>query len=188
MDNLANSFSKIQNSQIRRKQTVFLNYSKIVWNICTVLFVEVFIQGFERGEKGILIYLKYSHDKPVIEKISKISLQGRRVYTKKMSKSESKLNTSQETNKIMNSNKESSRTIQVQQSQSFSQNSDQIVLNTSLQNKNSEGLSLFTRTGGTLKSVQRGLGFKILSTSKGILSERDARFFGIGGEVLCEVF
>jgi ribosomal protein S8 len=69
MDNLANSFSKIQNSQIRRKQTVFLNYSKIVWNICTVLFVEGFIQGFERGEKGILIFLKYSHDKPVIEKM-----------------------------------------------------------------------------------------------------------------------
>ncbi len=160
MDNLANSFSKIQNSQIRRKQTVFLNYSKIVWNICTVLFVEGFIQGFERDEKGILIYLKYSHDKPVIEKISKISLQGRRVYTKKMSKSQSKFNTSQETNKIMNSNKDSKSSNQIWS----------------------------TGAGESIKSVQRGLGIKILSTSKGILSERDARFFGIGGEILCEVF
>jgi ribosomal protein S8 len=177
MDNLANSFSKIQNSQIRRKQTVFLNYSKIVWNICTVLFVEGFIQGFERGEKGILIFLKYSHDKPVIEKISKISLQGRRVYTKKMSKSESKLNTSQETNKIMNSNKDSSRAIEFQQIQNLSKNSNQMW---------SKGT--FSTAEGNLKSVQRGLGIKILSTSKGILSERDARFFGIGGEILCEVF
>ena len=177
MDNLANSFSKIQNSQIRRKQTVFLNYSKIVWNICTVLFVEGFIQGFERGEKGILIFLKYSHDKPVIEKISKISLQGRRVYTKKMSKSENKLNTLHETNKFINSNKDSSRAIGSQQIENLSKNSNQIL---------SKG-TLITAEGN-LKSVQRGLGIRILSTSKGILSERDARFFCIGGEILCEVF
>ena len=94
-----------------------------------------------------------------------------------MSKSESKLNTSQETNKIMNSNKDSSRAIEFQQIQNLSKNSNQMW---------SKGT--FSTAEGNLKSVQRGLGIKILSTSKGILSERDARFFGIGGEILCEVF
>ncbi|RMH02065.1 MAG: 30S ribosomal protein S8 [Planctomycetota bacterium] len=36
--------------------------------------------------------------------------------------------------------------------------------------------------------VRRGLGVTILSTSKGILSDRKARELGVGGEVLCTVF
>ena len=84
MDNLANSFSKIQNSQTRRKKFVFLQFSKIIWNICTVLCVEGFIQGFERRDENIFISLKYCNDKPVLQKILKISLQGRRVYTQKI--------------------------------------------------------------------------------------------------------
>ena len=84
MDNLANSFSKIQNSQTRRKKFVFLKFSKIIWNICTVLCVEGFIQGFERRDENIFISLKYCNDKPVLQKILKISLQGRRVYTQKI--------------------------------------------------------------------------------------------------------
>lgn len=35
--------------------------------------------------------------------------------------------------------------------------------------------------------LQRGLGFHILSTSKGILSDRKARENNVGGEVLCRV-
>ena len=35
--------------------------------------------------------------------------------------------------------------------------------------------------------LQRGLGFYILSTSKGILSDRKARENNIGGEILCKV-
>lgn len=39
-----------------------------------------------------------------------------------------------------------------------------------------------------LGMVHSGLGIKILSTSKGVLSDADARISGIGGEVICEVF
>jgi len=82
MDNLANSFSALQNSQLRKKQFVFFKYSKIIWNVCTVLYVEGFIQGFEKKNKHIIVYLKYFQDEPVLHKILKISLQGRRVYIK----------------------------------------------------------------------------------------------------------
>jgi len=35
--------------------------------------------------------------------------------------------------------------------------------------------------------LQRGLGFYVLSTSKGILSDRKARENNVGGEILCKV-
>ena len=39
-----------------------------------------------------------------------------------------------------------------------------------------------------LRPVLNGLGISILSTSQGILSDREARQKGVGGEVLCEVW
>ena len=41
---------------------------------------------------------------------------------------------------------------------------------------------------GDLKPVLNGLGIAVLSTSKGILSDREARRQKIGGEVLCTVW
>lgn len=38
-----------------------------------------------------------------------------------------------------------------------------------------------------LPSIQNGLGVAIISTSKGVMSERKARAAGEGGEVLCVV-
>jgi small subunit ribosomal protein S8 len=40
---------------------------------------------------------------------------------------------------------------------------------------------------GELKPVLRGMGIQILSTPKGILSDRSAREQKIGGEILCKV-
>ncbi len=39
-----------------------------------------------------------------------------------------------------------------------------------------------------LRPVLNGLGIRILSTSKGLLSDREARQQGVGGEVLCEIW
>jgi len=36
--------------------------------------------------------------------------------------------------------------------------------------------------------VRNGLGIAVLSTSKGVLSDRAAREAGVGGEILCEVW
>ncbi|RIH86583.1 30S ribosomal protein S8 [Calidithermus roseus] len=36
--------------------------------------------------------------------------------------------------------------------------------------------------------VRRGLGTAIISTSKGVLVDREARRLGVGGEVICEVW
>ena len=41
---------------------------------------------------------------------------------------------------------------------------------------------------GEVKQVRAGLGMAVLSTSKGLLCDRDARAAQVGGEVLCEVW
>ena len=41
---------------------------------------------------------------------------------------------------------------------------------------------------GDLPMVRGGLGVAIISTSKGVMTERAARAAGVGGEVLCTVF
>ena len=39
-----------------------------------------------------------------------------------------------------------------------------------------------------LPKVKSGLGIAIVSTSKGVMSDRSARSSGVGGEILCTVF
>ncbi|MCP4212218.1 MAG: 30S ribosomal protein S8 [Halieaceae bacterium] len=39
-----------------------------------------------------------------------------------------------------------------------------------------------------LPSVRKGLGVAIISTSKGVMTDRAARAAGVGGEVLCTVY
>lgn len=39
-----------------------------------------------------------------------------------------------------------------------------------------------------MKDVRQGLGISVLSTSKGVLSNREARKEGVGGELLCQIW
>jgi small subunit ribosomal protein S8 len=39
-----------------------------------------------------------------------------------------------------------------------------------------------------IPKVRQGMGISVLSTSRGVMSDRDARKQGVGGEVLCEVW
>jgi len=49
------------------------------------------------------------------------------------------------------------------------------------------GLRNYTGKDG-IPSVRGGLGVAIVSTSKGVMTDRAARAAGVGGEVLCTVF
>jgi small subunit ribosomal protein S8 len=40
----------------------------------------------------------------------------------------------------------------------------------------------------SIPSVKSGLGVSVVSTSKGIITDRDARKMNVGGEVLCEIW
>ena len=49
------------------------------------------------------------------------------------------------------------------------------------------GRRIYTRAD-SIPRIQNGLGIAIMSTSKGIMSDNDARKENLGGEVLCKVF
>jgi small subunit ribosomal protein S8 len=49
------------------------------------------------------------------------------------------------------------------------------------------GLRVYARKDG-LPKVLGGLGIAILSTSKGVMTEKEARAAGVGGEVMCYVW
>jgi small subunit ribosomal protein S8 len=56
-----------------------------------------------------------------------------------------------------------------------------------IQRVSKPGLRVYKEAEGVLP-VRSGLGLLIVSTSQGIVTDRDARRRGIGGEVLCEVW
>ena len=49
------------------------------------------------------------------------------------------------------------------------------------------GRRIYTKAD-SIPRIQSGLGIAIVSTSKGIMSDNDARLKNIGGEVICKVF
>lgn len=56
----------------------------------------------------------------------------------------------------------------------------------SLQRVSSPGLRQYAHTG-ELPRVLNGLGVAIVSTSRGVLTDKEARQLGVGGEVICTV-
>jgi small subunit ribosomal protein S8 len=58
---------------------------------------------------------------------------------------------------------------------------------TGLRRRSRPGQRMYVRHG-TIPKVRSGLGIAILSTSKGLMTDRVARKQGLGGELLCEVW
>lgn len=56
-----------------------------------------------------------------------------------------------------------------------------------LQRVSKPGLRIYS-SSGKLKPIRSGLGTKIISTSQGVMTDREARKRHIGGEVLCVIW
>jgi ribosomal protein S8 len=190
MDNLANLFSKIQNGQNLHKIFVRVPFSKKSWNICNILFIEGLIKGFFFKENFIYIFLKYAQNEPVIKRIEKLSLQGRRLYTKKGLNGFAKRSVMIDTIDSIGLVRIASRTYPIQTHDSRS--TDGLVgLETKDCFANSPIPSISQSIQASLVNKKKNLQFfklRILSTSKGIMSERDSKFLGIGGEILCDIY
>ncbi len=126
-DPISDMLTRIRNAQMAEKVTVSMPSSKIKAAIAKVLQDEGYVDGFKvidhDGKPTLEIGLKYYAERPVIEKIQRVSRPGLRVY------------------------------------------------------KGSEDIP----------RVMNGMGIAIVSTSKGLMTDRKARANGIGGEVLCIV-
>ncbi|MCR1934503.1 30S ribosomal protein S8 [Clostridium tepidum] len=67
----------------------------------------------------------------------------------------------------------------------YGQNKERII--TGLKRISKPGLRVYCRKDETPK-VLNGLGVAIVSTSKGIVTDKEARKLGVGGEVLCYIW
>jgi len=129
MDTIAHMLTKIRNANMKSKDYVDIDSSKMKQNIIKLLKEEGFIKGYkyiENNKQGVVrVYLKYGPNKEkIINSIKKISKPSRKVYM-----------------------------------------------------------------GSTeITKVRSGLGIVIISTSKGIMSDKKAKELKIGGEAICEVW
>ena len=126
-DPIADMLTRIRNAQLVGHAEVTMPASGLKSAIAKVLKDEGYIEGFtvreNEGKPELEIGLKYYADKPVIEKIERVSTPGLRVY----------------------------------------------------------------KGRDELPRIMNGLGVAIVSTSKGVMTDRKARATGLGGEVLCIV-
>ena len=127
-DPIADFLTRIRNGQNAHKESVAMPASKQRVAIAKVLEAEGYIAGFdvdnaEPTKPVLTIRLKYYQDRPVIERIERVSRPGLRLY----------------------------------------------------------------KAAADLPKVQGGLGVAIVSTSRGVMTDRQARAEGHGGEVLCIV-
>jgi small subunit ribosomal protein S8 len=126
-DPIADMLTRIRNAQTARKPAVTLPSSKQKLAVAKVLEQEGYLAGVTSekvdGKDTLTLTLKYYQDRPVIERIERVSRPGLRIF----------------------------------------------------------------RRADDLPVVQGGLGVAIVSTSQGVMTNRQAKAQGHGGEVLCIV-
>ena len=126
-DPIADMLTRIRNAQTARKPDVTLPASKQKLAVAKVLEQEGYLAGVTAenvdGKDTLTLELKYYEDRPVIERIQRVSRPGLRIF----------------------------------------------------------------KRADELPVVQGGLGVAIVSTSQGVMTNRQAKAQGHGGEVLCIV-
>lgn len=126
-DPIADMLTRIRNAQAVGEQEIKMPASSLKIAMLTVLKDEGYINGYEsvtaEGKNEVKVFLKYYLDRPVIEKITRVSRPGLRIY----------------------------------------------------------------RRSTQLPTVLAGMGIAIISTPKGLMTEKTARAKNLGGEVLCTV-
>lgn len=86
-DPLGDMLTRIRNGQRAHMNVITAPASKLRARVLDVLEREGYIRGYEeydldRGKREVRIELKYHEGQPVIQRISRVSKPGRRVYSK----------------------------------------------------------------------------------------------------------
>lgn len=136
MDVISDMLIKIKNAQMVGKETVYIPFSNLKYELAKILEKEGFIKGAEKKKKKsangsrfqlslvLEISLKYDGKTPAVSGVKRISKGGQRIYL----------------------------------------------------------------PHSKIKKVKAGYGLGIISTSKGLMSDKEARSKKVGGEVMCEVW
>lgn len=127
-DPITDALNQIRNAQAVKKTEVLIPFSKLKYEIVTILSKEGFLGDVKKAvkdkAKAIKITLKYDNGDSVISGVRRVSKPGQRIYAKV----------------------------------------------------------------SEIKRVRGGYGISIISTSKGLMTNKEARKQKLGGEVICEIW
>ena len=127
-DPITDALNQIRNAQAVKKTEVLIPFSKLKYEIVTILSKEGFLGDIKKAvkdkAKAIKITLKYDNGDSVISGVRRVSKPGQRIYAKV----------------------------------------------------------------SEIKRVHGGYGISIISTSKGLMTNKEAMRLKLGGEVICEIW
>lgn len=177
-DTLSDMLTRIRNACLIKKRTVLIPYTRITIQIVDILEKEGFINSYEIiSKKNIKNAQKNSTlSQEFIFKEIQIFLK----YYTKYKTQYYKLTTIKD-KKAQSALKNQIKFLQGKQGR---QKTSSI---TNLRRISKPGLRIYANNK-ELPRILGGAGIVILSTSKGIMTDREARFRRIGGELLCSIW
>jgi len=173
-DTISDMLTRIRNASIVRKKSVLIPYTKMNIKIAEILEKEGYILSFE---------LNTQQNSKQTKKTSQTTLRMIKIYLKYYKKYKNnyyKLT-------VIKNKKALSDFKNLIKLLKGKQGSKKTPCITNLKRISKPGLRIYVNQK-ELPRVLAGTGIYILSTSKGILTDREARFRGIGGEVLCSIW
>lgn len=173
-DTISDMLTRIRNASIVRKKSVLIPYTIMNLKIAEILEKEGYVLSFEISTNKSISSTKKTLETNV--RMLKIYLK----YYKKYKTNFYKLN-------VIKNKKALSDFKNLIKLLKGKQGNKKTPCITNLKRISKPGLRIYVNHK-ELPRVLAGTGIYILSTSKGILTDREARFRGIGGEVLCSVW
>nr|AYQ95337.1 ribosomal protein S8 [Uronema sp. CCAP 334/1] len=171
-DTISDMLTRIRNASIVRKKSVLIPYTKMNLKIAEILEKEGYILSFELNTIQSLKQTKNSTNLRMIKIFLKYYKKYKTNYYKlTVIKNKKALSDFKNLIKLLKGKQGSKKTPCI----------------TNLKRISKPGLRIYVNQK-ELPRVLAGTGIYILSTSKGILTDREARVRGIGGEVLCSIW
>ena len=170
-DTLSDVLTRIRNGCLNNSQVVSIPLTRLSQQVCYTLEKEGFIESFHRDPSLndiLIIKLKYKDVTlaPKAHAVPLLAPSGHRKKAQEGFKKDLKINSS------------------IKNSQTLNQKRPCI---TNLKRISKPGLRVYVRHK-QIPTVLGGLGILILSTPKGIMTDREARYRKVGGEILCSVW
>nr|YP_009773708.1 ribosomal protein S8 [Uronema confervicola]QIZ74167.1 ribosomal protein S8 [Uronema confervicola] len=171
-DTISDMLTRIRNASIVRKKAVVIPYTKMNLKIAEILEKEGYILSFELNTQQSLKQTNKISNLRMIKIFLKYYKKYKTNYYKlTVIKNKKALSDFKNLIKLLKGKQGSKKTPCI----------------TNLKRISKPGLRIYVNQK-ELPRVLAGTGIYILSTSKGILTDREARFRGIGGEILCSIW
>nr|ALO21500.1 ribosomal protein S8 [Lobochlamys culleus] len=163
-DSISDMLTRIRNACLAKKSTVSIPFTRLNQQIAQILEKEGFIQSFQISLETVGSGLN--------------SLSSAEIYQSKKLESGQSSSVSKKTEILIQLKYRSKTVYQGKKKESCI---------TNLKRLSKPGLRIYTNHR-EIPRILGGTGIVLLSTPEGILTDREARFRGIGGELLCAIW